>query len=98
MKKNKKSPKFSKIKRIVKYSPMQRKKFYPKSPKKILKKVFESVSEVYEEAKSESDGGDYIDTMIMSSFQNRGKKIKGILALTKENLRTLDFKNKVICV
>ena len=91
MKKKPKLVKLSKHKGFINRSLTHKNKYYAKSPKIILKRVFESVNE---EAKNESDE-DYISAINSPSYPNN-KQIKGILALTKENLRTIDFKNKVI--
>ena len=67
------------------------------SPKKSLRKVFESVNETHEEDKNESED----ETFQLSgpyrqpSFKRDKDNVKGILALTKENLRKLDLKNQV---
>lgn len=61
------------------------------SPKR-LKKVFESV---HEETKNESDNYSDDQSPGNPTFRRLNKNVKGILALTKDNLRKLELKNQV---
>jgi hypothetical protein len=63
-----------------------------KTPNKTLRKVIESV---HEETKNESDDQSQNDSTRNPIFRRSNNNVKGILALTKDNLRKLDLKNQV---
>lgn len=58
-------------------------------------KVFQSVNEIDEEIKNDSDESEPAHGCDYSRLKKNQYKVKGILALTKENLRKLDLKNQV---
>lgn len=69
-----------------------------KSPKKSLMRVFQSVNEIEEEGHkndTDDDNSQIGESVTYSQFKKGKSKVKGILALTKDNLRKLDLKNQV---
>jgi hypothetical protein len=63
-----------------------------KTPNKTLNRVIESV---HEETKNESDDQSQNDSTRNPIFRRSNNNVKGILALTKDNLKKLDLKNQV---
>lgn len=66
------------------------------SPKKSLRHIFQSVNEIDEEVKVDSENSDLEDSPALNHIKKSGSKVQGILALTKENLKKLEMKNQVI--
>jgi hypothetical protein len=74
-------------------SPLSKKnKVQPFTSPKRLKKVIESI---HEETKNDSEDDSENQSPRNSAFRRSNTIVKGILALTKDNLRKLELKNKV---